>query len=83
MEITSKTTALLDRLKEYEMALNIFDIRDSKSIPEYAHASLEIGQTKFTINCKDKLYDIILNYLIDMVNKTKKEVKKELEKEIK
>lgn len=83
MEFTSKVNLLLDKLETYETALNIFDVSNKDYRPEYVQASLRVGNEDIIIATNDELYYIILDYLKTKVNKTKKEVKDELEKEIK
>lgn len=83
MEFTSKVSLLLDKLETFETALNIFDVSNKGYTPEYTQACLRIGNDDIIIGTNDELYDIILKYLKNKVNETKKEVKDELEKEIK
>lgn len=79
MELTSKATALIENLKLYEGMLNIFN--DKKGW-EYAEGKFSVGNFNIAIRYDDVLYEILLNYLKDKVNQTKKQFKEELEKEV-
>lgn len=78
MELTSKATALMKSLEIYEGMLNLF----GKQGYEYAEGKFCVRSFEIAIRYDDALYDILLNYLKDKVNQTKKQLKEELEKEI-
>lgn len=79
MELTSKATALMKSLETYEDMLNLFDKRGEW---EYAEGKFSVGSFSLAIRYDDALYEILLNYLRDKVNQTKKQFKEELEKEV-
>lgn len=78
MELTSKTTALIESLKTYEAMFNLFN----KEGCEYAEGKFCVRSFEIAIRYDDALYEILLNYLKDKVNQTKKQLREELEKEI-